>query len=1128
VISRSYALVIAILILLPGSLHADLNECSTPFPPLPMSEDPANPSIDVITITADEPVVDVDVFLDLSHDYLDDVVAEITSPGGTTVRLHNQGGGSNDFLILTLDDQGVANGSVPFDSGCNVQPSGPGSLADLTGQGSLGNWSLNCFDTYPGGSTGVLNQWCLFTYDQQVSVSVLPVTSLLCTDVGSTATAQISWQNAGVYDEIQISIDGNLAASIAGTETSYTTPAANFGTTIEVCVVPVANNLAPCLGTCCVVTLQSVAADVERCSIPASVVSNTLPPTVDIITFIEDVGINDVQVQVDVSHPFVGDITIEVAHNGTTVRLHDEDGGAATSVEASYWDLGVPIGTVPVNCGCLLQPSGPGALVDFIGQSSLGPWTMTVVDVWAGAANFGTFESWCVRIYETGTVTGLNCTSASGAATAELSWQNPQPYDSINIYAGGNLEATIAGTETSYTTNSQAVPSNVDYCVEPVIASVPLPMNCCTVDFFVEPVANLLAISVAGTGEIEATWSNPFPYDEIRIYVDSNIADTISGSATSWTSGPNPVPGTAQLCIEAVQNGGTSAQECRNVPLLELADAEVCRTPGSAVNQQTSPVIDVMIVPANMLIGNIEVLVDVSHSFVGDLIVELTSSSGTLVRMHNEEGGSDEDLNVVFNANGIANALPYDCGCQMQASGPGSLIDFQNTSSIGAWLLRIDDTYPGNVGFLNRWCVRFQAGCQLLPPIGFDCSSDGENVQLNWVNSATYDDIQVLRDTVLIATISGSETEFVDVTAPPGEHQYQIEASSAAAGCSNTSLPCNAGVGITDVVFAGDEGGDIDSPAAVISALTDLGRVPMQIDQLTAAELEKTGPPQALWVCLGTYPARHELTANEGQFLAELNSGDIDLDGTTDRAPVSIFNESSDNWAYDSPTIFENYDGVENFSYGNLDDGDDSLVFLTGSDSGFGLDLVGYDAAYTQDSGGNDYTDRIIPCDVNPDLGGNQSATVWSGEDNGQVYGVAIHYLSEFAPVISQTWEFGGYGGDQTTLAQLYVDALESQGGPPPTGTEFLRGDGNDDGGVNIADAVYLLNALFVPGSPQTSCTDTQDTNDDGGVNIADAVFVLNALFVPGSPPLPDPGPSTCGVDPTDDTLDCASYLSCP
>ena len=130
--------------------------------------------------------------------------------------------------------------------------------------------------------------------------------------------------------------------------------------------------------------------------------------------------------------------------------------------------------------------------------------------------------------------------------------------------------------------------------------------------------------------------------------------------------------------------------------------------------------------------------------------------------------------------------------------------------------------------------------------------------------------------------------------------------------------------------------------------------------------------------------------------------------------------------------------------------------------------------------------------------------------------------------MISQTWEFGGYGGDQTTLAQLYVDALESQGGPPPTGTEFLRGDGNDDGGVNIADAVYLLNALFVPGSPQTSCTDTQDTNDDGGVNIADAVFVLNALFVPGSPPLPDPGPSTCGVDPTDDTLDCASYLSCP
>lgn len=1112
----------------PGLLLADISECSTPFPPMPMSEDPASPSVDVITIGLDEAVVDVDVFLDLSHDYLDDVIAELTSPLGTTVRLHNQGGGSNDFLILTMDDQGIANGSVPYDSGCNVQPSGPGTLADLTGPSSLGDWSLNCFDSYPGGSSGELNSWCLFTYDQQVSASVLPVTSLLCTDIGSTATASVSWQNVGVYDEIQINIDGNLVAVLPGTDTSFTTPAVNFGDTIEICVVPVSNNQAPCVGTCCQVTLQSVAADVERCSVPGSVVSNTLPPTTDTITFTEDVGVNDVQVQVDVTHPFVGDIVIEVEHNGITVRLHDEDGGAATTVEASYWDLGDPIGTTAVNCGCLLQPAGPGTLSDYIGQSSLGPWTLSVTDIWPGAANFGTFESWCVRVYETGTVTGLSCASVSGGSTAELAWQNPQPYDSINIYAAGILEATLPGSATSYTSDPQAVPSSVDYCVEPVIASAPLPANCCTVEYFVEPVADLQAISVAGTGEIEATWTNPFLYDELRMYIDGSIADTIPGGSTSWISAPNAVPGTAQLCIEAVQNGAPSALECRNVPLLELVDAEVCRTPGSPVNQQSSPVVDIMIVPANMIIGDLEVLLDVSHTFVGDLIVELASSTGTVVRLHSEEGGSDEDLNVVYNSNGIANAIPYNCGCQMLPSGPGSLDDYQNSTSLGAWLLRLEDTYPGNVGFLNRWCLRFQAGCQLLPPSTVDATSDGDNVELSWTNAGTYDDIEILRDSVPIANLSGTATDYVDVSATPGEHQYQITVSSAAAGCSNTSLPVSAGVGITDVIFAGDEGGDIDSPAAVALALQDLGRVPMVIDQLTAQELEKTGPPQTLWACLGTYPARHELTASEGQFLAEANSGDTGLDGTIERSPVAVFIESSDNWAYDSPTIFEDYDGVENFSFGNLEDGDDSLLFLTGTDSGFGLDLIGLDAGYSQDSGGNDYTDRIVPCDINPDLGGNQCGTIWTGEDNGQIYGVAIHYQSTIAPVISQTWEFGGYEGDQIALMQLYIGALEYQGGPPPTGDLFLRGDGNNDGGVNIADAVFLLNGLFLPGSPQSSCLDTQDSNDDGGVNIADAVFLLNSLFVPGSPELPAPGTAECGIDPTDDSLDCASFTSCP
>jgi len=62
---------------------------------------------------------------------------------------------------------------------------------------------------------------------------------------------------------------------------------------------------------------------------------------------------------------------------------------------------------------------------------------------------------------------------------------------------------------------------------------------------------------------------------------------------------------------------------------------------------------------------------------------------------------------------------------------------------------------------------------------------------------------------------------------------------------------------------------------------------------------------------------------------------------------------------------------------------------------------------------------------------------------------------------------------------------------PCPVGDEFIRGDCNNDMGVNVADAVFLLGSMFVPGEPPLSCRDAGDINDDGGVNIADAIFLL-------------------------------------
>jgi hypothetical protein len=88
----------------------------------------------------------------------------------------------------------------------------------------------------------------------------------------------------------------------------------------------------------------------------------------------------------------------------------------------------------------------------------------------------------------------------------------------------------------------------------------------------------------------------------------------------------------------------------------------------------------------------------------------------------------------------------------------------------------------------------------------------------------------------------------------------------------------------------------------------------------------------------------------------------------------------------------------------------------------------------------------------------------------------------------------------------------------------FDRGEANLDGSRNIADAIFILHALF-SSAPALPCLDAADANDDGTVNVADPIALLGHLFGTTGD-LPEPF-GVCGVDPTDDELGCASYPPC-
>ena len=80
----------------------------------------------------------------------------------------------------------------------------------------------------------------------------------------------------------------------------------------------------------------------------------------------------------------------------------------------------------------------------------------------------------------------------------------------------------------------------------------------------------------------------------------------------------------------------------------------------------------------------------------------------------------------------------------------------------------------------------------------------------------------------------------------------------------------------------------------------------------------------------------------------------------------------------------------------------------------------------------------------------------------------------------------------------------------------FQRGDCNSDDKVDLADAATTIATQF-SGLP-ILCPDACDSNDDGVINLADAVYGMNWLFKFGPTP-PEPGPFDNGPDPTEDQL---------
>ncbi|MBK6735549.1 MAG: proprotein convertase P-domain-containing protein [bacterium] len=202
-----------------------------------------------------------------------------------------------------------------------------------------------------------------------------------------------------------------------------------------------------------------------------------------------------------------------------------------------------------------------------------------------------------------------------------------------------------------------------------------------------------------------------------------------------------------------------------NFGLAPITEFSYCASPSLAIpdNNPTGVSTQLMVTDGDILAG-ITCSVNVTHTWKGDLVLELTSPLGTTVRLHNRTGGSTDNIVAHF-------------GVDTAVDGPGTLADFAGQFPIGMWTLHLVDAAGSDTGTLNSWCLNTKVTSYVVanevPNV--TVAVNGGRPQLSWnVAPGMADGFNVYRRTQAgirtrlndsLVMASDGRVEFVDQSA---------------------------------------------------------------------------------------------------------------------------------------------------------------------------------------------------------------------------------------------------------------------------------------------------------------------------------------------------------------------------
>jgi subtilisin-like proprotein convertase family protein len=575
-------------------------------------------------------------------------------------------------------------------------------------------------------------------------------------------------------------------------------------------------------------------------------------------------------------------------------------------------------------------------------------------------------------------------------------------------------------------------------------------------DLNIEISADQSWIDINGSPSLTTTLTEANPSLDVEISINRQ-ADILPAGIVAALISFNNLDG---------DNGDTTREITLDVGRYSYASTD---TPTSIVDNTV--IVSTINVADFYCIGDVDVEVDITHTWSGDLEVILRSPAGTTVYLRNRTGGDEDNVQATFNEG------------TFDVDGPGLLSDFNGESSNGDWTLEVGDYAGADQGELNSWKLKIASSGDQCPPSAVDVASGGELNAAQTITLAGASGTGGPIDHVIeslpsngVLSDGGSNIATVPYTLNGATVTYTPDNNYSGAdsftyyvmenSTNSNSAVVSIQVGVPPVLLVDDDDNNPDVRDYYTNALDAMG-VAYDIYDTVNSDNEPTAGQ------LASYDLVLWFTGAEfGGFAGPGTDGETALSSYLDGGGCLFV--SSQDWLWDkggadnaTPTpLMANY---MKMSSGQSDVGHTTFSGANATFNGLTLPM---DFLYTN------YTDNIST------TAGELAFTGDSGDG-------AIQYTNE----TYGAW-YLGFGLENVPSIDARVDVLNAVFGlcaddPEP---EDCDGDFNGDSQVDLTDFSSFLVAF---GNPCSDCPEDMDGNGSVGLEDFSAFLVVFGTSCP-------------------------------